>query len=412
MNTAVFKLKRFLGTCKEALRATVSAPSRTILSAVCIGLGIAGVAIVAALSVAALKKAEYMIETFGSDTLFLVSGSNYNMPFSRQLTLSVGDADALRENFPDAYFVSPIRNVWGLIVSYQNARLMSEVGGLTGTLEIERNWKIVEGRDLTPDDREYANNVCLLGSFVRDTLFPNEEDPLGKQIKIGRGVCEVVGVAEEKTLGAYDNVLNTFVLLPDTVFSKRFQWRRLLAVGIRMRFYTMDDVNRQLPSVIEFLRERHGLEEGQPNDFRFFTASSISQMIYTIMGAIGAFLGAITLLVIIVGGFVTANIFLLATQTRVKEIGIRRAFGANSTDIFLQFIIEFVIVGLCGMLVGVLVGSAYAAFISSFGFLDVKITPTVFLITTFVSLIVALTFGILPARSASKINPIDAIKSL
>jgi putative ABC transport system permease protein len=411
MNTAVFKLTRFLGTCKEALRATLSAPSRTILSAVCIGLGIAGVTIVTALSVAALKKADYMIETFGSDTVFLVSGSNYNMPFSRQLTLSVDDADALRENFPDAYFVSPVRNVWGLIVSYQNARLVSEVGGLTGTLEIERNWKVVEGRDLTQDDREYANNVCLLGSYVRETLFPNE-DPLGKQIKIGRGVCEVVGVAEEKTLGAYDNVLNTFVLIPDTVFSKRFQWRRLLAVGIRMRFYTMDDVNRQLPSVIEFLRERHGLEEGQPNDFRFFTASSISQMIYTIMGAIGAFLGAITLLVIIVGGFVTANIFLLATQTRVKEIGIRRAFGANSRDIFFQFIIEFVIVGFCGMLVGVLVGSGYAAFISSFGFLDVKITPTVFFVTAVASLIVALTFGILPARSASKINPIDAIKSL
>jgi putative ABC transport system permease protein len=411
MNMALFKLIRYFGTCKEALRATLSAPSRAILSAVCIGLGIAGVTIVTALGVAALEKAEYMIETFGSDTVFLVSGSNYNMPFSRQLTLSVDDADALRENFPDAYFVSPIRNVWGLIVSYKNARLMSEVGGITGTLEIERNWKIAQGRDLSQDDRDYANSVCILGAFVKDTLFP-DEDPLGKQIKIGRGVCEVVGVAEEKTLGAYDNVLNTFVLIPDSVFSKRFQWRRLLAVGIRMRFYSMDDVNRQLPLVIEFLRARHGLEDGQPNDFRFFTASSISNMIYTVMGAIGAFLGAITLLVIIVGGFVTANIFLLATQTRVKEIGIRRALGANSNDIFQQFIIEFVIVGFCGMFVGILVGSAYASFISSFGFLDVRITPSVFFITALASLVVALTFGILPARSAARISPIDAIKSL
>jgi putative ABC transport system permease protein len=411
MGLLIIKLIRFLGTCKEAARATLSAPMRTILSAACIGLGIAGVTIVAALSVAALKKAEFMVESFGSDTIYLVSGSDHYTPLFRQLTLSISDADALRDNFPDAYFVSPIRNIWGMVVSYKNARLMSEVGGVTGTLELERNWKVSEGRDLSEEDWEFSNNVCLLGSYVRNTLFQNE-DPLGKQIKLGRSVCEVVGVAEEKTFGAYDNVLNTFVLLPSTTFSKRFQWRRLLVVGIRMRFYSMDDVERQLPLVIEFLRDRHGVEDGQPNDFRFFTATSISQVIYTVMGAIGAFLGAITLLVVVVGGFVTANIFLLATQTRVKEIGIRRALGATGSDIFLQFIIEFVMVGFCGMVVGLLVGSGYASFISSFGFLEVKLTPAVFLITALLSFIIALAFGILPARSAAKISPIDAIKSL
>lgn len=138
----------------------------------------------------------------------------------------------------------------------------------------------------------------------------------------------------------------------------------------------------------------------------------ISGMFVAVMGAIGAFLVIITSVVVVVGGFVTANMFLLATQTRIKEIGIRRAFGASGKDIFTQFILEFIVITLLGMLLGLAIGWVASAAISSFGFVEVRITPAVFAVTAFMSMVIALAFGILPARSAAKVSPIEAIRSL
>ena len=181
---------------------------------------------------------------------------------------------------------------------------------------------------------------------------------------------------------------------------------------MRMRFYDPKSIESHVESVREFLRHNHNLQEWEEDDFQILTPSMLAGVLFTVLAAIGAFLGTITLVLVVVGGFVTANIFLLSTQTRIKEIGIRRAFGATGNDIFKQFIIEFIMLTFCGMLLGLFLGYGASAVITSFDFIEVRITPAVFLITAVSSLIIALTFGILPARSAAKIAPMHAIRTL
>ena len=405
-------LKKSVGLLKEAVRATLASKSKIALSTICIGLGIAGVTLVTAIGTAALSKGNELINIFGTDTVMIFSGGKKKLAAgSRERTLTVGDIEGLRTNFPDAYLVSALRWRPGLVVQYQNSKLTSTVEGVATSAVLEWNWLIDIGRDFNARDNEFGANVCILGSYVKETLF-NDGDPIGKQIKLGKNVCEVIGVTQKKSLGAFDDQMNTFVMVPETLFLKKFSWQRNFMLGMRMRFYDPKSIESQVESVREFLRYNHNLQEGEEDDFQIFTPSMIASILFAVLGAIGAFLGTITLVVVVVGGFVTANIFLLSTQTRVKEIGIRRAFGATGNDIFRQFIIEFIMLAFCGMLFGLFLGGGASSLITSFGFIEVRITPVVFFITAGASLIIALTFGILPARSAARITPMEAIRTL
>ena len=390
----------------------MAAKMRAALSAICIGIGIAGVTFVTALGSAAIGKANEIMDMFGTDAVIILGGGAKKRAMGvRERTLTVTDIDGIRQNFPDAYLVIPIRVHPGMLISYRNAKLNSEVQAITTSFVKEWNWPIGAGRDLTPEDNQYSANVCVIGSYVGEILFEGA-DPIGQQIKIGSSVCEVVGVAIRRSLGAQDDNMNTFVLVPESVFNKKYSWDKSRIWAIRIRFYNTKTIDKQMEEVTAFLRQTHNLQEMEEDDFRVFTPSTISKMFTAVLGAIGAFLGVITLIVVIVGGFVTANMFLLSTQTRVKEIGIRRAFGAGAPDIFLQFIIEFIVITFLGMLVGLAIAWAAAAIVSSYGLIEVKITALVFGITAVVSTFIALIFGTLPARSAAKISPIEAIRSL
>ncbi|MDR0455014.1 MAG: ABC transporter permease [Deferribacteraceae bacterium] len=404
--------RQYSGLFKEAVRATLASKSRIALSALCIGLGIAGVTLVTALGAAAISKGAELMNIFGTDTVMIFSGGKKKLAAgSRERTLTVDDVEGLRANFPDAYLVSALRWHPGLMVYYQNSKLMSEVDGVLKSATLEWNWTVDIGRDFNEKDNEFSANVCVIGSYVRETLF-GDGDPIGKQIKLGKNMCEVIGVTQKKSIGAFDDHMNTFVMVPESVFLKKFSWQKNFMLGLRMRFYDSKSIDTQVESVREYLRHNHNLNEGEEDDFQIFTPSMLAGIFMAVLGAIGAFLGTITLVVVIVGGFVTANIFLLSTQTRVKEIGIRRAFGATKSDIFKQFIIEFIMIAFCGMLFGLILGGSVSAVITSFGFLEVRITLPVFLITAAASLAIALTFGILPAKSAAKITPIEAIRTL
>ncbi len=405
-------LKKYSGLFKEAVRATLASKSRTALSALCIGLGIAGVTLVTALGAAAIAKGTDLMDMFGTDAVMIFSGGKKKLAAGgRDRTLTMEDVEGLRANFPDAYLVAALRWHPGLMVSYQNSKLMSEIDGVATSSALEWNWPIDIGRDFNARDNEFSANVCILGSYVKETLF-GDGDPIGKQIKLGKNICEVVGVAQKKSIGAFDDQMNTFVMVPEAIFVKKYAWQKNFLFGLRMRFYDPKSIDAQMEPVREYLRYRHNLQEGEEDDFQMFTPSMIAGIFIAVLGAMGAFLGTITLVVVVVGGFVTANMFLLATQTRIKEIGIRRAFGATGRDIFRQFIMEFIVITFCGMMFGLLLGGAAAAVITSFGFVEVKITPVVFTITAAASLAIALTFGILPARSAAKVTPIEAIRSL
>lgn len=397
---------------KEAVRATMAAKTRAALSAVCIGLGIASVTIVTALGSAAISKATEMMELMGTDAVMIFSGGKKKMAAGgRELTLTQDDLEGLRENFPDAYLVAPLRARFGLPVSYQNSRMATELDAINTSVQHEWNWPIAIGRDFNEDDRLYSTNSCIIGSYVHETLF-GDMDPVGEQIQVGKFMCEVIGVTQKKSLGSFDNEMNTFVMIPDTTFTKRYGWFKTRFMIIRMRFLDVKSIDKQMESVAEYLRHSHSLEDGQEDDFQILTPSTMNAMFMAVLGAMGAFLGVITLVIVVVGGFVTANMFLLATQTRIKEIGIRRAFGATGDDIFRQFIVEFIVIIFLGMVTGLVLGTVASYVITSLGFIEVRITPVVFLVTAAASMMIALTFGILPARSASKINPIEAIRTL
>jgi len=180
---------------------------------------------------------------------------------------------------------------------------------------------------------------------------------------------------------------------------------------IRVRFEDIKNLSSRIEELKSFLRRQHNLGPEIDDDFVIISPKEILKFFFTIVGSLVIFLIVITIMMVTVGGFVMANLFLLSVQDRTKEIGIRRSVGATRSDIFLQYMYEFGIITVMGGCLGFLLGVIFSRFLSNFELFAVTISFNVFIASIFVSILIAIIFGIMPARNASRVDPIKAIRT-
>jgi putative ABC transport system permease protein len=314
------------------------------------------------------------------------------------------DVEAVKKAVPDARYLS-----------YRDARRMSEVwhgqrrrrnvrviGGSEDYQDVQ-GWKIEEGRGLTPLDQQRGLKVAVIGPEIAEKLFP-AGSPLGRQIRLEAHRYEVVGVFERKG-GLLGNALMPYETYNQTLSRKR---DRVLEISIKTN--NESELQVAMDAAEQALRVSRGLRPGEENNFYFQTSSGLLAAWETINNILLAAVPGLVSISLVVGGIVIMNIMLVSVTQRTREIGVRKAMGATQRDIMLQFLAESSFISLLGAVLGILLGMGLGKLVEQVSPLPASI-PTWALATAIgLGLLVGLSSGIYPARRASRLNPIDALR--
>jgi putative ABC transport system permease protein len=289
------------------------------------------------------------------------------------------------------------------------------VQGVTPDFAEVRNWFPEVGVFIDQEDLNSRARVALVGKSVVEELFPENPYPLEQTIKINNVPFRIIGVLEEKGGSQFSDEDET-VLVPLTtaqtrLFPSRSRSGEYTVSAILIQAVSEERMDAASEQIAMILRERHGIDFSDEDDFSIISQSDIVAVFGQITGVLTIFLGAIAGISLLVGGIGIMNIMLVSVTERTREIGLRKAVGARRRDILWQFLLEAVTLSLVGGVMGIGLGALGAGIVSTLieDFRSIVTPQAVVLATTF-SAAVGLFFGIYPARRASLLNPIDALR--
>jgi len=292
-------------------------------------------------------------------------------------------------------------------VVYGNSNTNTSINGVTPNYPQVRNFPVELGSFLTEEDNRFMRRVAVLGKTVVGELF-GEENPIGEYIKIKRSIFQVIGVMSEKGSSGWRDE-DDIVFVPLKTAQKRlFGVDHVSAINVEAKNEdVMENASAEITSII---RERHKIREGEEEDFNIRSQAEILSMVEETSQTFTMLLAGIAVVSLIVGGIGIMNIMFVSVTERTREIGIRKAIGAQRRDILSQFLIEAIIVSLAGGIIGVFSGILASKLMSQFGGWETVITPISVALSFSFALAVGLFFGFYPARKASLLNPIDALR--
>lgn len=294
-------------------------------------------------------------------------------------------------------------------VKYRNESLKTvEVRGTThrdhmigSVLELER------GRHFSKDDEARSRYVCIVGADIQEKLFASL-DPIGKRLRVGNHSFFIIGLGEKKgkLLGfSQDN----YVRIPITTFQKIYGSRR--SININVHTASQEQMATSQNEVRTILRSKRHVSFNKPDDFSIQTSDTFIQFYKSATTGIYFAMIAISSLALLVGGIVVMNIMLVAVTERTKEIGIRMAIGARRKDILVQFLIESATISATGGMIGIILGFMLARGVSAATSMPSTVDPVSIVVAICVSASVGIFFGLYPASKASKLDPIEALRS-
>ncbi len=273
--------------------------------------------------------------------------------------------------------------------------------------KIGRVIELDRGRHFQKEDEDRSRYVCVIGADIEEYLFPYA-DPMGKWIKVGPNNFLVIGVGER--IGKFFGInLDNFVRIPISTYSKIFGSRQSISINIHTS--SQEQMAEAQEEVRTILRSKRHLSFNEKDDFDFRTSETFVQIYKSVTTGIFFAMILIASLALVVGGIVVMNIMLVSVTERKKEIGIRMAVGALRKDILFQFLIEAVTLSTVGGIIGIFLGFIIAKLISAATPLPSSVEPLSIAIAVLVSMSVGIFFGIYPASKASRLNPIEAVRS-
>lgn len=395
----------------ESFLAVKAYKLRTFFSIIGIALGIASLAIIVASVEGAFHRAYKIIDVFGPESIIIFGGKEENKGVRvRVKTLTIYDLKALKKAFPEIKLIMPILFIDDMPVRYKKNSTKTTGYGVSTDYEEAWSWYLKEGRFFSKQELKEKKYVCVIGTYVEKELF-ERENPIGKVIFINKIPCKVLGVLEERGTTPTGRNLDNRVLMPYTTVMYKINHDPIYINAIRIKFYKGVDVSSLVEEIRQFLRERHHLKEDEDDDFFILSPKEIIRFLVALTGSLVLFLGLSSAISLTVGGFVLANLFLLSVNERKQEIGIRRALGAKRRDILIQFLYEALIITTIGAILGFLLGIAGAKLLTNIAKFPVYFSYKAFFISLIVSAIVGIISVLNPALKASKVNPIEAIRS-
>jgi putative ABC transport system permease protein len=396
-----------------AAQALFAHKARSLFVVAAVAMGIAALTVIVASVDGARRKALEIVDFFGPDAVLVLGGDIENRPVGQRVnTLTWADARAISRSLPGAYAVLPMRSVRAVTLRYGNKNHETPtVVGATEDYAGTWNWPLSEGRDLSPDDIAFGAKVALIGDAPARALF-GDASPVGRTIMVKNLPVQIVGRLAYRgfTGGGSDVSVDDRLIMPISTLTQRFNLNRTYFRGLRVRFHDPDLIDAHKDNLRSLLRHEHKLGPTDPDDFTIMSASEILKFLTAFTGGLVAFLGVTAGVAILVGGFVLANLMFLGVSERREEIGLRKAVGATSLAIMVQFLAEAVYLTLTGALVGVGLGVALGESLSRLGMLELRLSPKIFVLSLAAALAIALVFGLRPARKAAGLDPIEALR--
>jgi len=407
----LFIMRRLVATLKIALRAMRRNKLRTLLTMLGMIIGVGAVIAMVGIGNGAKTQIENQIASLGQNVIQIFSGSftrgGVHSGWGAAGTLTVDDAEAIQREIPGVTAVSPeVRSTTQIAAGNQN--WSTQVQGESADYLTIRQWPLTSGAMFTEQDVRSANKVAIIGQTIADQLFPGE-DPVGQILRIKSAPFIIVGLLKSKGMSMMGSDQDDVVLVPYTSAMKRlFGMTTLRTINAQTATSSLlTPVQQQINSL---MRQRHRIIPGRDDDFTVRTQQEIADAMTEQSKTMTYLLAAIAAVSLLVGGIGIMNIMLVSVTERTREIGIRMAVGARGHDILLQFLTEAFTLSVIGGIIGIGVGIGASKIIEAWKHWPVA-TPLLWILASFlVSAAVGIFFGFYPARKASQLDPIDALR--
>jgi len=405
-------------SARIAVRALRVNKLRSALTMLGIVIGVGAVITMVAVGAGAQARVAEQIQSLGSNMIIVLSGSitagGVRMGSGSQLTITEDDAWAIQREIRTVTAAAPTSRGSAQIV-YGNLNWATSVQGVTGDFFTAREWDVADGRLFSQEEVEGAAKVALIGQTVAGNLF-GESDPLGQVIRIKNVPFGVIGVLQRKGQTTFGQDQDDTVLIPlstakrKVLGSSQANARAVGSIAVKVGdARAMPDAEQEIRGL---LRQRHRLQTFQEDDFGIRNLTEVLQSQEASSRVLTWLLAAIASVSLLVGGIGIMNIMLVSVTERTREIGLRMAVGARGRDILVQFLVEAVTLSLLGGVLGIALGlgGSYAiAYFAPWRTL-VSVEAVAVAVAFLFSAAVGVFFGFYPARQASRLNPIDALR--
>ncbi|MBT2162852.1 ABC transporter permease [Zobellia barbeyronii] len=403
---------RLLNLFKIAFKAIILNKTRTLLTMLGIIIGVASVIAMLAIGEGSKESIRSTISSMGSNMITIRPGADDRGPARGSggdvQTLTLANYETIKNQSTLLSYITPIVNGGGQVINGANNWPSTIYGVNPEYLEI----KVVglqSGSMFTDAEVKSASKVVVLGQTVVENVFPDGQDPVGQMIRFDNIPFKVIGVLEEKGENTFGQDQDDVVIAPYTTVQKR-----ILAIDylnqIMASAISEDDAADAVIEVTDILRAEHKLMDTEDDDF---TVRSMEELISTFSSTsdmLTILLVAVSSISLLIGGIGIMNIMYVSVKERTKEIGLRMAVGGKGSDILMQFLIEAILISITGGLLGVFIGLSATVFIEKFLHWPTSVTLYSILISFAVCAVTGIFFGWYPARKASSLDPITALR--
>jgi putative ABC transport system permease protein len=402
-------------TVRVAFRAILRNKLRAFLTTLGIVIGVGAVIAMMAIGAGAKAQVEEAFAAMGTNLLIILPGSTSTSGvhggYGSMPTLTWEDLAAIRSDVGTVKAAAPsLRSNLPVVAEDQNWTT-----GVTGTspeyFDI-RNWPMALGAPFTQSDVDGGAKVIVLGQTVVTKLYGENANPVGQMVRVGSTPFSVVGVAAKKGQSATGQDYDDAAFVPFTTFAQKVQGGlgKFLQGQIMVQATSSEVTSRAQKDITDLLRDRHHIAPGGDDDFSIRNLSEIADARQQGTQTMTLLLASVAAVSLLVGGIGIMNIMLVSVTERTREIGIRMAVGAEPHHILTQFLIEALSLSVAGGFLGIGFGVGTAAWLAARFRWPVLVQPDVIAVSVGFSALVGIVFGIYPARKASQLDPIDALR--
>ena len=395
---------------KICIKALLNNKTRCFLTMLGIIIGVAAVIAMLAIGNGSKQSIRAEIGQMGSNMIMISPGNGQfggvRQSGSSMQTLKLADYESIVKQASYVDKITPTVNASGQAIKGANNTPTTIYGVNEQYLDI-RGYEIANGSCFTETDILHAAKVCIAGQTVVDELFP-DQDPIGQTIRFNKIPMKIIGVLEAKGYNSMGMDQDDLLIAPYTTVQKR-----ILAIsyiqGITASALSEEYTDQAIEEITRIIQTNHDIKIGQENDFNVRSQQEMMETMSSVMDMLTVLLAAVAGISLIVGGIGIMNIMYVSVTERTREIGLRMSIGAKGRQILLQFLIESIIISVAGGLIGVLLGVVAAKVISLFG-MSTAVSTFSIVLSFLVCVFTGIFFGWYPARKASNLNPIDALR--
>jgi putative ABC transport system permease protein len=398
-------------TFRIALKALNRNKMRTALTMLGMIIGVGAVITMVALGNGAQQSIEAQIQSAGTNVI-MVNAGNFTMGGVRggqgaANTLVPDDATAIRDIAGVQFVAAGVSQGAQMVSGNQNWFTMMQ--GTDVDLPLIRSWNVAAGQFFTSEDVRSAAKVAVIGETVRSMLFGESGDPIGQIIRVRNQPFKVIGVMAVKGQSAMGQDQDDTVFAPYTTVQKKFRGITFVQ-NITVSAASPDNIKKVATEIEGLLRVRHKIQPGDNDDFMVRTLEDIAAVRTEATKTMTGLLASIAGVSLLVGGIGIMNIMLVSVTERTREIGLRLAIGARGRDVLLQFLVEAVVLSLLGGTIGIGLGYGLSRSLTQFLQWPTFVSPDAVAISFGFAAAIGIFFGFYPARKASALDPIEALR--